>query len=185
MGLEVKSCSFPGGSDVKESACSVGDPGSIPGLGRSPGGGHGNALSCSGLENFWQATARGVAKSQTRLSDEAEVLTQGRLRTRRVVTVSPRATCCWPQKEGRCWPPREGQVSTHTPVHCACCLAGCWLCVSCLSALPSAQGSTDPFAPPSSGQESETAGCPQGDVLEIMRSGQVPPAEDGGRAVSH
>ena len=35
---------FPGGSDGEESACNVGDPGSIPGLGRSPGGGHGNPL---------------------------------------------------------------------------------------------------------------------------------------------
>ena len=35
---------FPGGSDGKESACNVGDMGSIPGLGRSPGGGHGNPL---------------------------------------------------------------------------------------------------------------------------------------------
>ena len=33
---------FPGGSDGKEFACSVGDLGSFPGLGRSPGGGHGN-----------------------------------------------------------------------------------------------------------------------------------------------
>ena len=32
---------FPGGSDGKESACNVGDLGSIPGLGRSPGRGHG------------------------------------------------------------------------------------------------------------------------------------------------
>ena len=42
---------FPGGSDGKESASSVGDLGSIPGLGRSPGGGHGNPLQYSGLEN--------------------------------------------------------------------------------------------------------------------------------------
>ena len=35
---------FPGGSDDKESACNAGDLGSIPGLGRSPGGGHGNPL---------------------------------------------------------------------------------------------------------------------------------------------
>ena len=35
---------FPGGSDSKESACSVGDLGSIPGLGRPPGGGHGKPL---------------------------------------------------------------------------------------------------------------------------------------------
>ena len=34
MGFEVKSCSFPGDSDVQESACNVGDPGSIPGSGR-------------------------------------------------------------------------------------------------------------------------------------------------------
>ena len=37
--------SFPGGSDGKESACNVGDVGSIPGLGRSPGGGHGRLQS--------------------------------------------------------------------------------------------------------------------------------------------
>ena len=42
---------FPGGSDGKESACSAGDPGLISGLGRSPGGGHGNPLQCSCLEN--------------------------------------------------------------------------------------------------------------------------------------
>ena len=35
---------FPGGSDGKESACNAGDPGSIPGLGRSPGEGDGNPL---------------------------------------------------------------------------------------------------------------------------------------------
>ena len=42
---------FPGGSDGKESACHAGDLGSIPGLGRSPGGRHGNPLQCSSLEN--------------------------------------------------------------------------------------------------------------------------------------
>ena len=42
---------FPGGSDSKEAACNVGDLGSIPGLGRSPGGGHGNPLQDSCLEN--------------------------------------------------------------------------------------------------------------------------------------
>ena len=41
----------PGGSEGKESACNVGDLGSIPGLGRSPGGGHGNPLQYSYLEN--------------------------------------------------------------------------------------------------------------------------------------
>ena len=42
---------FPGGSDINESACSVGVLGSIPGLGRSPGGGHGNPVQYSCLEN--------------------------------------------------------------------------------------------------------------------------------------
>ena len=42
---------FPGGSDSKESAGNAGDPGLIPGLGRSPGGGHGSPLQCSCLEN--------------------------------------------------------------------------------------------------------------------------------------
>ena len=41
---------FPGGSDGKVSACNAGDPGSIPGLGRSPGEGNG-PLQYSGLEN--------------------------------------------------------------------------------------------------------------------------------------
>ena len=43
--------SFPGGSDSKESACNAGDPGSIPGLGGSPGEGNGNPLCYSCLEN--------------------------------------------------------------------------------------------------------------------------------------
>ena len=43
--------SFLGGSDDKESSCNVGNLGSISGLGRSPGGGHGNPLQYSCLEN--------------------------------------------------------------------------------------------------------------------------------------
>ena len=42
---------FPGSSDSKESACSVGDLGSVLGLGRSPEGGHGSLLQYSNLEN--------------------------------------------------------------------------------------------------------------------------------------
>ena len=42
---------FPGGSESQESACNVGDLGSIPGLGRSHGGGHGNPFQYSCLEN--------------------------------------------------------------------------------------------------------------------------------------
>ena len=65
---------FPGGSDVKASACNAGDPGSIPGLGRSPGEGNGNPLQYPGLENSMDrgalsATVHGVAKSRTQLSD--------------------------------------------------------------------------------------------------------------------
>ena len=63
---------FPGGSEVKAPACNAGDPGSIPGLGRSPGGRHGNPLQHSCLETpmdrgGWRAAVHGVAKSQTRL----------------------------------------------------------------------------------------------------------------------
>ena len=65
---------FPGGSDSKASACSAGDPASIPGVGRSSAEGNGNPLQYSCLENFmdrgaWSATAHGVAKSRTRLSN--------------------------------------------------------------------------------------------------------------------
>ena len=65
---------FPGGSEVKASACNIGDLGSIPGSGRSPGEGNGSPLQYSCLENpmdrgAWQATVHGVAKSQTPLSD--------------------------------------------------------------------------------------------------------------------
>ena len=60
---------FPGGSTAKESAHNVGDLGSIPGLGRSPGEGKGSPLQCSGLENSMDCTVHGVAKSWTRLSD--------------------------------------------------------------------------------------------------------------------
>ena len=63
---------FPCGSAGKESACSVGDLGLIPGLGRSPGEGKGYPLQYSGLENSIYSIdciVHGVAKSQTRLSD--------------------------------------------------------------------------------------------------------------------
>ena len=65
---------FPGGSVGKESACDAGDPGSIPGSGKSPGEGNDNPLQYSNLGNpmdrgAWQATVHGVAKSGTQLSD--------------------------------------------------------------------------------------------------------------------
>ena len=60
---------FPGGSDGKESACTVGDVGSIPGSGRFPEEGNGYLLQYSGLENSMDCRVHGVAKSWTRLSD--------------------------------------------------------------------------------------------------------------------
>ena len=58
---------FPGGSDGKESACNVGDLGLIPGLGRSPGEGHGYLLQYSCLENSmdrgaWQLQSMGLQR---------------------------------------------------------------------------------------------------------------------------
>jgi len=64
---------FPGGSDSKESACNVGDLGSIPGSGTSRGKGNGNPFQYSCLENsmdrgVWWAIAHGVTKSWIQLS---------------------------------------------------------------------------------------------------------------------
>ena len=66
--------SKPFSSDGKVPACNVGDLGSIPGLGRSPGEENGNPLQYSCLENpmvrgAWWTTVHGVAKSQTQLSN--------------------------------------------------------------------------------------------------------------------
>ena len=65
---------FSGGSDGKESTCSSGNPGLIPGSERSPGEENGNPLQCSCLENLmdrgaWQATVHGLKKSQTQQSN--------------------------------------------------------------------------------------------------------------------
>ena len=61
---------FHGGSDGKTSVYNAGDPGSIPGSGRSPGEGNGNPLQYLCQENSmdrgaWQSTAHGVTKSRT------------------------------------------------------------------------------------------------------------------------
>ena len=70
----VSRTNFPGGSDSKESACSAGDLGMIPGSGGSPGERNGNPLQYLCLENSmdsraWWATVHGVAKSRTRLRE--------------------------------------------------------------------------------------------------------------------
>ena len=63
----------PGGPDGKESACNAGDPGLIPGSGRSHGEGNGNPLQYSCLENLtyggpWWARVSAVTESRTRLT---------------------------------------------------------------------------------------------------------------------
>ena len=70
---------FPGGSEGKEPACNAGDQGSIAGQGRALGGGHGNPLQHSCLENSmdkgaWRAMVHAVAKSQTRLKPLSTIL---------------------------------------------------------------------------------------------------------------
>ena len=66
--------SFPGGSEVKNPLANAGDEGSIPGLGRFPGGGYGNPLQYSCLQNpmdreAWWAIVNRVANSWTQLSE--------------------------------------------------------------------------------------------------------------------
>ena len=71
---EMNFVHFPGGSEVKASACNAEDLGLIPGSGRSSGKGNGNPLQYSCMENL--APVHGVTKSQTRLSDFTKKKTQ-------------------------------------------------------------------------------------------------------------
>ena len=69
---------FPGGSGSEEPTFNARAVGLIPGLGSSPGEGSGNPVQCSYLETpmdsgAWWATVQGVAKSQTRLNDQAHL----------------------------------------------------------------------------------------------------------------
>ena len=71
---EIFKLAYTGGSEDKASACNAADLGSIPGLKRSPGGGNGNPLQYSCLENpmdrgAWRAIVHRVTKSWTQLSD--------------------------------------------------------------------------------------------------------------------
>ena len=107
------------GSDGKESACNVGDLGSIPGLGRSSGEGMGNTLQCSCLENSMDrgtcwAAVHGITRSRTRLSDQ---------HTQQTIRASAAASGRWSQglwacgvqphgDRGRNWAPRA-----HAPAH--------------------------------------------------------------------
>ena len=72
--IQFQNTAFPGDSVVKNLPINAGDLGTIPGSGRSPGGGHGNPLQYCCLENpmdrgAWCATVHEVTKSQIHLSD--------------------------------------------------------------------------------------------------------------------
>ena len=74
-GLEIKRPKGTGGSDGKEAACNAGDLSSIPGLKRSPGGGHGNPPQYSCLENpHGQRSLVGYSPWGRKESDTAEQL---------------------------------------------------------------------------------------------------------------
>ena len=72
--INLHDVGFPGSSAGKESTCNVGDLGSIPGLGRSPGGGNSYALQYSGLENSMDCYMGSLLKSQL-LCDKAIFIT--------------------------------------------------------------------------------------------------------------
>ena len=72
--LSLSELGFPGGSDGELSACNVGDLGSVPGSGRSPGEGNGNPLQYSCLENptdreAWWLQFRDLKRVRTQLND--------------------------------------------------------------------------------------------------------------------
>ena len=115
---------FPSGSDSKASTYNAGDPGSVPGLGRSPGEGNGNPLQYSCLENSmdggtWWAAVHGVPKSWTWLSDFTFTLPLSSMQTqwlryylykRNHQDWKGRCTRLWPSTgrsmvEGRCFCP--------------------------------------------------------------------------------
>ena len=84
IGGQMPTLGFPGGAEVKASACNAGDLGSTPGSGRSPGEGNGNPLQYSCLENpmdrgAWRATVqiRSVAQSCPTLCDPMDHSTPG------------------------------------------------------------------------------------------------------------
>ena len=85
--------SFSGGPDCKESTCNIGDPGSIPELGRSPGEENGNPLQNSCLGNSmergaWWATVHGITNSLTRLNAHKHTQAHDYLTLRGLLSIS-------------------------------------------------------------------------------------------------
>ena len=83
---------LPGGSVVKNPPANVGDAGLIPGLVRSPGGGNGNPLQYSCLENpmdrgAWWAIVHGVTKSWTQLNTHTHTHTQACMQAHKIMSV--------------------------------------------------------------------------------------------------
>ena len=96
------SAAFSFGSEIKAYACNVGDLGSIPGLGRSPGEGNGTPLQYSCLENpmeggAWVATVHGVEKCQTRLCNFTFTLALSKWQSR-YCREAGRPTAAWHQR---------------------------------------------------------------------------------------
>ena len=106
---------FPSGSDGKESACSAGNLGSIPGLRRSLGVRNSNPLQYSCLENpmdrgAWQAAGHGVTQSRTHCSDLAHRVNYPFPGFRLPPSRAPR---CWGDKAAA-----EGKALKHLAVNC-------------------------------------------------------------------
>ena len=81
---------FPGSSVGEESACSTGDPGSVPGLGRSPGERIGYLLQYSGLEKSMDCIVHGVAKSRTKECEQlSHTVNVSLVRTENYGTLEP------------------------------------------------------------------------------------------------
>ena len=101
---------FPGGSDGEESSCNVGDMGLIPGLGRCPGGGHGNLL----LESPWTDSAAGYSPRGCKELDMTEWLSTAHIREETQTQPSPDTITRW-QKQVHKRAPRRTYPSLGTP----------------------------------------------------------------------
>ena len=126
--LEISLCTFllvtvffpfPCGSAGKESTCSVGDLGSTPGLGRSPGEGKGYPAQYSGLGNSRDSIVHGVTKSPTQLSDFHFQVSTPEVHVSLLLLYTVEYLIPWPPLDARmeakcsisvCWP--DAQVTT-------------------------------------------------------------------------